>query len=314
MKSTVKYYLAFLVTPILLLVLTFPVYANKNDIHLRMLVRPTPDQVPQIPNYLGNYNLESHDKFKSLINELGMVFSPKFLAPATTLGLNGFAVGMSFSFNNINNTADYWQVTESVFSNKKPSSVLTTMQMSMRKGLPLSFEVETTFTNLLYSNMYAVGGSLKWSLNEGFYMIPDFAVRGSINTLMSSRDIMLTTAGFDLTASKQWSFLGIISIAPYAGYNLLGVDAYSKLIAPTPERSDDGNEEMPDTEEKWDEDWKADKKAGDFVFRRESMGNNLHQRAFVGLMFKVLFVSLTMDGSFSSNSMRAYNVKLAFDF
>jgi len=229
-------------------------------------------------NPLGNQNY-----FRSLAAELGLAFAPKFLSPAETLGHNGFDIGIEWSLTGISNDEPYWNgpcdtgstcaVSSYIEDDRKPRSVLTTGQVHIRKGLPFSFELGGTATYLLYTEMAAMGLELKWAFNEGFYYIPDIAVRGSVTRVFGSKAIDLTLGGFDISLSKAFGLGDTVSLTPYAGYNFCYIRAASYVIDATPgvspgteQARSDWPAEMPtaysdvagNTLETWREHWRND--------------------------------------------------------
>ena len=69
--------------------------ADDNDLVLSRLAKPATGggMVTVIPD---------NQQFRSLTSELGVVFAPRNLAPADTLGFSGFQFSTEFSFTSIN--------------------------------------------------------------------------------------------------------------------------------------------------------------------------------------------------------------------
>jgi hypothetical protein len=209
--------------------------------------------------------------FRHLTNELGMVFAPKMLAPASTTGLAGFEVGLETSLNTIKSGKYYWK---NAVEGGTPSDILTTMQLHFRKGLPSSFEIGAMFTYLFQSQMFAAGAEVKWALNEGFIYAPDVAIRAAVNRVLGSRDIDLTVAGFDLCISKTFGIFGSAQITPYIGYDFAIVWAGSRVLDATP---GDTRDDSPQTATSYG------LPLDQFAFDREMI---LNHRGFIGLRLK----------------------------
>jgi hypothetical protein len=232
--------------------------------------------------------------FKQLVTELGIATAPQFTSPSQTLGSLGFEIGFSTSITNINENANYWQWARRN-QDEGPDGALALTTLHIRKGLPASFEIGGNISWLARSEMYAVGLEIKWALNEGFYYIPDVALRGSVNVLIGARDLQLVTSGFDLSLSKAFAIGGTSTLTPYAGYNLLIINANSHVLDPTPLDPNDIENNR--------------------VF---SPITPIVHRAFFGLRLKTYFVTLTgaVEFSFAEDIpfLATYMAKIAFDF
>jgi hypothetical protein len=273
---------------------TYPVSAGDKDLVLRRLADRTEvtdecclgqyDAVPDIP------------AFRALSKDLGLVFAPRFLAPAETLGQAGFDVGAEFSFTSVNTGADHWRALES----QDPGAGFATGQLHVRKGLPFSFEIGGTLMHLFESEMYAVGTELKFALNEGFFYLPDLAVRGTFNTVVGSSDLNLLTTGFDVSISKSFGVVGVVNITPYAGYNHLVIFSSSRLLDVSPE-----DPTPPTINEDGDLEFQPE-----FVFDTQQQQVN---RFFGGTRFLFGVLALTLEADISETA-QTYSARVSFDF
>jgi hypothetical protein len=231
--------------------------------------------------------------FIKLSAELGIAIAPQFTSPSETLGSLGFEVGFSTAVTSIHQGESYWQWAKRGDEGVDRALALTSFHV--RKGLPASFELEGNFSWLANSEMYALGLAVKWALNEGFYFIPDVAIRGSVNLLVGARDLQVVTSGFDLSLSKKFPVGGTSTLTPYAGYNLLIINSNSHVLDPTPL-------DALDIEK-------------NFVFSPQTI--YVH-RMFLGLRLKTYFVTLTgaVEFAFSKDIawVQTYIGKLAFAF
>ena len=121
----------------------------------------------------------------------------------------------------------------------RPSSSLTTVGGFVRKGLwfPLpAFEFGAGAIDVLGSHMYALQGYAKLALQEGFHdwVLPSFAVRGSVSQLLGTSQVNMTVWGVDVLISKAFSIGGTARIEPYFGWNVLFIDARSGVLDATP--------------------------------------------------------------------------------
>jgi len=171
--------------------------------------------------------------FASFVREFGSVLSPRPLSPAETLGEAGFAFGVGTTVSDIKQDADYWKLAMPE-EGATAADMLTTLHLQLRKGLPFSFETGGTLTYLFNSEMFMLGADLKWAVNEGFWLLPDIAVRGTVNALVGNRDLDMVTGGADVTISHPFPIGGVVTLTPYAGWNRLIISAASHVIDATP--------------------------------------------------------------------------------
>ncbi len=191
--------------------------------------------------------------FVNLINQLGGALAPPLLAPARTTGYNGLYLGYEHTITGINGGADYWHRgtmgnpnggnqglgTDQIRTNM-PNQLFVS-HFHARKGLPYGFELGLHANWLHDSTMVSLGVDIRWSLFEGFHSgvgyLPDFAVRGSVNTLVGNQQLYLTIVGVDAMISKPIQLGGMATLTPYLGGQGLMIFGDSTVIDGTPERS-----------------------------------------------------------------------------
>lgn len=266
------------------LLVSAPAQARDNDLVLSRLSSFEPSPCANAPqNICGVVNADQ-DSFNLLVTDLGEVFAPRLANPAETLGEAGFAFGAMASLSFIPADADHWQT---AVEDGNPESTLLTGHVQVRKGLPFSFEVAGNMSYLGNSEMFAMGADLKWALHEGFFYMPDVAVRGSVNTILGSEYLNLITAGWDVSLSKDFGIAGTLSIAPFAGYQNLYVIGSSRLINAYPQ-----DPRPPQTSED------GDVFAPEFVFEQYTTSVN---RFFLGARLNVWVLSFTLEGMLGNN-------------
>lgn len=259
---------------------------------LSVVVLPRPALANRYDLHLGNFINDtcsgdcSQQLFHDLMRELGMASAPVFLSPAETLGLNGFSFALEGSVVPINNDADYWQLA----TEGSPGSVLFIPHLHVRKGLPFSFEVGAQLSMVPESELFVVGAEVKWAMNEGFYLIPDLAIRFAVNHIIGSKDFELTNGGWDISVSKAFGIGGMFSLTPYAGYNMLFIHASSHVVLENTTEMDQ------------------------FVFSKVNWKDNMIHRFFVGLRLTTYIFQITVEGLFSNHDLHMFNFKLGFDY
>lgn len=239
------------------------------------------------------------ERWRAFTTQLGYVFAPRLASPAETLGHSGFHVGVLWSGTFISADEAFWSVTEQG-QRGAPRSMLQTLQLDVRKGLPFSLEIGTNFLWLIDSELFAPGLEVRWAIHEGYGYTPDFAVRGSVNHMIGNRDLLLTTAGFDGVLSKNFGLFGMVNVAPYLSWSLIFVAASSRVIDPTPIVEDDLEH--------------------NFVFNEIGATDEVHHKLTLGVrtIYYVLNVSVQgefqmLDGGFFG-SVATITTKLGLDY
>ena len=278
-----------------------PAFAADNDFVLsRYATFETPDNADQCSNACG-YAKPNAKLFEALVGDFGQVIGAKFLAPAETLGEAGFAVGLVPSVSFIPSDQEHWQ--KGVEDGDPPSAIFNPTLM-VRKGLPFSFEVAGTMGHISGSDMFTVGGHVKWALNEGFHMFPDVAAAGTVNTLVGSKDLQMITAGWDVSVSKAFPISGVMSITPYGGYQQLHAWGWSRLLNVRPQ-----DPRAP----------RQDPATGDGVnesFNPEFVFTNYHKainRFLLGTRLNVWKISLVLEGTIGED-VHQLNTSVGLDF
>lgn len=180
---------------------------------------------------------QAKSDFKTLSQEYSSILAPMHFAPAKTLGEEGFEIGVEskMSFSTEDNGS--WKATDKNANVAAPADgnyaapdVFATVQLHMRKGLPFSLEVEGVFNWLADSEMFYVGGGLRWAITEGWWFMPDISIRAHVGTIVGASELSLINVNMDIAVSYTWGLGGIVGITPYAGYSLLTSWASSRPI------------------------------------------------------------------------------------
>lgn len=264
-------------------------WAGENDVVLSRFAEFDPNEFSTAQNpcmrACGTVKANA-ELFKALSMDLGEVFASRLVNPAETLGEAGFAVGMMTSWSFIDQNAEHWQVG---VEDRDPPPGLFTGHLQVRKGLPFSFEVAGNMSYLFASEMFTVGADVKWSLNEGFYYLPDVAVRGSVNTVLGAEELNLVTAGWDVSISKAFPIASVMELVPYAGYQNLYIVGSSRLINAYPQDPRTPQFDANDPQSRF---------SPEFVFEQYTESVN---RFFLGARLNVWIMSFTFEGVLGHN-------------
>ncbi|MBI2372868.1 MAG: hypothetical protein HYV07_02595 [Deltaproteobacteria bacterium] len=236
------------------------------------------------------------EAWTAFANELGSVIAPRIASPAETLGHGGFALGLLWSGSMVSSSADYWKATSVGQSTGQPRGLLQTLQLEVRKGLPLSFEIGLDLVWLADSQMFAPGVEVRWAPVEGYRFVPDLAVRGSASHLVGSRDVNLTVVGIDAVISKSFGVGGFVNIAPYGSFSIVMVAATPRVIDPTPTDEGDVGKNM--------------------VLPSLSAGDNANGKLTIGsrFLFSMLNLSLQSEFMLLDSPLVTISTKLGLEF
>jgi hypothetical protein len=208
--------------------LALPVFAEAQDFQLYKLGAP------------GSGGNES---FRTFANQLGVAVSSFNLSPPETLGHSAFNFAFEYMMAKVDTDAAVWPT-----AGNPPSDLLLMPTVHIRKGLPFSFEAGARISYLQFSRMTTASAELKWALNEGLKYFPDLGVRGHATRMLGARDFGLTTAGIDIGIGKQVAIGGMLTLTPYAGWNMVFVDASSRIVDFNPARSLESEQTDPLTD------------------------------------------------------------------
>lgn len=222
--------------------------------------------------------------FRDFAQELGVATGFYGLQPAETTGLNGFAFQLSYNNTSIANDAEHWRLAT---VNQDPSPSLSVMNLHVRKGLPMSFEVGANAGIVLGSDMVTLGGEIKYALHEDtLWPLPDLAIRAWGNALFGAKDMSLYNVGGDVILSVPFGISGAVQLTPFAGYAFQAIISKSNVLDatpgdPMPPVTNPSNPALTNTPE--------------FVF---DVDTQMVHRMFVGLRMSVAVVDVTVQGTF----------------
>ena len=181
---------------------------------------------PDDPRVWG-HALQDDDGFSNFARDLGQVFAPQLTAPSETLGQAGYAIKLKGTLSHVPSSEQYWS---DGLAGGSPNSVLVSNHLHVRKGLPFSFEVGGNLTHLYNSQMFGMGGDLRWALHEGYRYFPDIAARVGANTVTGAPQLNLINLAWDISMSKSFGLGGVVQLTPYAGYQQLHTWGSSRVV------------------------------------------------------------------------------------
>lgn len=217
-------------------------------------------------------------EMRALASQLGVVLAPHLLTPADTVGFGGFQLTVDYATTTIDSTAPYWRALQS-----PNDGTMRTIGLFGRKGMWFpapSMELGGGAIHLVDSHVWTGQVYTKFALHEGYHQlpIPSLSVRGAVSRMMTQRELDLTTASLDITASKHFGVGGTWRFDPYGGWNVLMIIPRSEVIDPTPNVDPLTN---------------PDDITNNFVFAEQD--TIFRQRLFVGAKFQYYVFQLTIE-------------------
>ncbi len=237
---------------------------------------------------LGNPATDANaaPRFRMLCDELGVSLSSTTLQPPTTIGEDGFAFAFEYTVAFVNGGATvggqpYW-----VTAGGNPS-VEQLPTLHFRKGLPYSIEVGGKVSALTNSSLFAATVEAKWGVVEGFRYLPDLGVRFALTRLFGEQDLNLTSGDLDFSLGKEFGVAGLLTLTPYAGYALIGVDSSSNVL-------------LGDQATITPTQYAQNPTGGQVLFTENYVGNNFFNRFFGGLRLRSNIVSVIVEFSYEA--------------
>lgn len=164
-------------------------------------------------SFAGGNDIElqamAQSEFEDLSTEVGLLISYVPLAPAESLGVLGFDVGIEMTGARISAGSSFWQA---AVSDGNPPDYIVLPKLHVQKGLPFGIDVGAIFSTVPGSNITLYGGEIKYAVLKGSIVSPAVAVRGTYTTLSGVDDLDASTYGLDASVSK-----GFGPLTPYGG-------------------------------------------------------------------------------------------------
>lgn len=208
-----------------------PALAGPNDIELINLVDTSDPNDPKPRN----------EDFRSLVTELGLIFTPSPLQPAETTGIAGFDFAFEYAFHPVNIKEAYWQDALENPGDRLPMTLGARARKGFVLPIPLASEVEMGAQWLVESQMLNIGANVRLALNEGWtgdhwwVFIPDIAIQAGVNRVVGSDDLDLVTATAGGSISKGFGLFGQVNLCPFLSYQAIFINGSTRLVDANPE-------------------------------------------------------------------------------
>lgn len=201
----------------------------------------------RLPNGTGGCDgadfCPDNEAWTSLATQLAGALIPPLVQPAHTRGPRSFYLGVETMLTGIESNQEYWQRgTEgdagSIDRNRAVDSVLAWTRISMRKPLPFGFELGMSGGYVVDTDYFTLGAELRWALLEGWtgrdWLVPDFAVRAAVQTLIGDAQFNMTIVALDATLSNSFIIGDAFELSPYVAGQVNFTFADTELVDLTP--------------------------------------------------------------------------------
>jgi len=175
--------------------------------------------VASLPSRAGNSDIAlpsgfGQTTFNTLVEELGTAVAYNSVAPAESMGITGFDLGVVVGGVELDTT-----VWDQVVSDGSAPSSLIVPKLLVRKGLPFGIDLGVSYTAVPDSNVTILGGEVRKSLLEGSTVMPAISLSFHTSSLDGVDDLDISTYGFDVGISK-----GFAMFTPYASVGQIWLD------------------------------------------------------------------------------------------
>jgi hypothetical protein len=208
---------------------------------------PSVASSPACGDLSGTHLLPDNAKWAKLVSQYGMAMAPNPMHSARTTGYGGFDFSLFGTITTLDTSGDWLHkgtegpITGGKFAanNASPDSVLQLYGVTGRKGLPYGFELQGSVAYMANTEMVVMGGGIRWAILEGFRTgalgyLPDVSIGGYVNTLTGSAKVKITVPSLDIQLSKPFTIANSVIFQPYAGWQLIWIDADSGVVDGTP--------------------------------------------------------------------------------
>ncbi len=172
-------------------------------------------------NNFNNLGLLSQSQFATLAENLSAATAYKAIAPAESLGVVGFDLGLSVSGTDIDD-----EIFDLASQGGWDMSTLPLPRLHLQKGLPFHVDVGAFYTGAPGSDIRVWGAEVKYAFVPGGIATPAVAFRASYSKLEGVDELDLTNKGIELTVSK-----GFAMLTPYAGVGRIYSDVEANDVA-----------------------------------------------------------------------------------
>jgi len=316
---------------VILLLVSFDIVADNDvemgsDYYKRVIAK----YINELENDKAGFENKLQGFFDSTAQQLGFGLSYHAASPAQNLKLGEnmptIDLGLELALLKVDTSHEFWQF---IIADKKIPPVLVIPRLHVNIALPADFEFGVSGAKIPYSNIWLIGGELKWSVignHESFF---NLAIRGAFSKLIGLDELSIgsvegnISGSFDLKVIIPYFGLGAVDImadatvpevpegfasnvADYMGLNCSGLTGQEKSFCETernkvitrvnnvfPEKNPDGT------------------KARFFNLKKY---NHVVPKMFVGVKFDLLYINFVTELALSYDFATSQYINTFFTF
>ena len=203
--------------------LTLPMFAGSNDInmgedyYIGILVENIENGKKEVQEKMQTY-------FNDLSSQLGFGMSYHNSSPAQNLKfgiLPTLEAGIDFAILQIDADDEMW---DKVMDGKDVPTAFAIPRLHVNMSLPFDFELSFAEAMVPTTNIYLIGGALKWSIvgtSDSFF---NLAISGNFSKLIGIDEVSMFTYGANASASLDFKVL-----VPYMGAGIVRIHSTAEV-------------------------------------------------------------------------------------
>jgi len=240
---------------------------------------------------------EMQTYYNDLSSQLGFGMSYHNSSPAQNLKfgiLPTVEVGLDLAILNIDNADEVW---EYVMADDDVPTVFAIPRLHINMALPFDFELSFAGAFVPTTNIYLVGGALKWSIIGSHDSFFNLAISGNFTKLIGIDEVTMFSYGANASASLDFKVL-----VPYLGAGMVRIHSTADVPSVTEEMLTDLENNTDLTQEQKDMITDEFKEGEAFVELDDY--TELKPNFFFGTRFDLWLLSFNAEVAFSYDFKR----------
>jgi len=211
--------LAFIL--IIVLVTQVVLYAD-NDVDMgeEYYKRVVEQYIEQLKNDKAAFETKLQGFFDDTSQQLGFGLSYHAASPAQNLKFDNMPTidaGVELSLLKVDTSNEMWQY---IIVDENIPPVLLLPRLHVNMGLPAKFEIGASGAKIPYSNIWLIGGEVKWSIIGNYKSTFNLAIRGAFSKLIGIEQLSISSIEGNISGSFDFAV-----ILPYFGIGAVDIMA-----------------------------------------------------------------------------------------
>ncbi len=283
------------------LFLSLNVFAGSNDVDMgndyysKIIKETLKESSGALGEFRSFAQKEMQSYFNHLSNQFGFGMSYHNSSPAQPLKFGimpTLEVGLDFAILQVDNDDKVWKY---VIDKKDSPSFFPIPRIHVNMSLPLDLEISLAGAWIPTTNIYLIGGGLKWSFIGTHDSFLNVALSGNFSVLLGVDKLRLSSWGLNLSSSLDFKVL-----VPYIGLGFVHIR--SSLEVPKVPKGFVDNLDIPKvkglTEREIKDELKKHFKEGTPFVRIDSF-SSVEPNFFIGTRFDLWLINFNAEIAFS---------------